>query len=208
MHPRRVGLPPRSHTGYDSNVAFRAVCYQVRLRRDVVYGVYYHVPFSSLRRVQHHPVLLLVSGVHLYHRIQHQALPVGTYPPQVAAQHRRLGQPHVVERRHRVSVQAAQRDLIEVHETEVLDSRAGEHVGGVGPHASEAHDEDTRVRDAFHSPVGVRGRRGGEVEGIAGEHFGAYLGREADRRRGRISSERIVIIMSCRRRLRLRLQRG
>ena len=68
-----------------------------------------------------------------------------------------------------MSIQTAQCDLIKVHESQIVDSGAGEHVGGVGSDAAQADDEDVGVGDAFHSVVGG----GGEVEGVAGERFGA-----------------------------------
>eukprot|EP00578_Thalassiosira_sp_NH16_P032525 CAMPEP_0181080226 /NCGR_PEP_ID=MMETSP1071-20121207/2453_1 /TAXON_ID=35127 /ORGANISM="Thalassiosira sp., Strain NH16" /LENGTH=196 /DNA_ID=CAMNT_0023161687 /DNA_START=1224 /DNA_END=1815 /DNA_ORIENTATION=+ len=161
--PCGIGLVPRFHAGHDADAAPRAARYQGRLRGDVVDRVNHHVPLLlPVGRVHHRPVLRGVARVHFHDRVQREPIGVGAYPPQMIAQHGRLGQADVLERRHRVTVQAAQRDLVEVHEAEVADAGAREHVGGVGSDSAEADDEEEA--DVMQSMPALLLLEGGEVD--------------------------------------------
>mmetsp|Transcript_44873 Transcript_44873/g.94141 ORF Transcript_44873/g.94141 Transcript_44873/m.94141 type:complete len:262 (-) Transcript_44873:365-1150(-) len=117
---RRVGLPARSHARYHANVPLGAMRDEIRLRGDIVDGVNDHIPLTMLFpvhhwRIEHGAILLRIARVHFHHRVQFQFRLVRTDPPEVIAEHGRLGQSDILQCRHGMAIQTAQCDLIEIH---------------------------------------------------------------------------------------------
>ena len=140
LHARGVGLGSRAHRTDQRQAAFERRGDERQLGRQGVYGIH-HVVVP--RRVEQR-VGLLVADVAVHHAQVYFRVDVA----QPFGEHLGLRPPDGRVQRHELAVDVRSVHRVGVGHGHAAHARPGDHLRGVGPHASQPHHEHVRPSEA------------------------------------------------------------